>query len=163
MKRLALIVVVIPAFAAGVILNGVWQRLTTLPYCEIARNAERYHGETIRARATLIFGSDGMYVIEDCDPVSALASLVEFDGSNASRLRRNYVDEVLVPGHEARINKVDAIITGRFDAQFSPGCWVPAFRIVATEIQFRSRLTEYKPPGLDSSTRARHQFSPRPR
>ena len=157
MKRLALIVVVvIPAFAAGVIIKGVWQRFTALPYCEIARNAERYDGETIRARATLIFGSDGMYVFEDCDPVSALASLVEFDGSDASRLRRSYVDEILVSGKEARINKVEAVITGRFDAKFSPGCWAPAFRIVVTEIQFMSSVTEYEPRGLDSSSRTRH-------
>src|SRR5688572_27624283 len=56
-----------------------------LPYCEVARNPELYHGKVIRVRATLSFGSGGMYVVEDCDPVSALASLVELEGSEGSR------------------------------------------------------------------------------
>jgi len=41
------------------------------PYREVARNGEWYHHKIIRVRAMLIFGSGGMYVFEDCDPVYA--------------------------------------------------------------------------------------------
>ena len=156
MKRLALIVaVVIPVFAAGVVFKGMWQRFATLPYCEVARNAQHFHGKTIRTKATLIFGSDGMYVFEDCDPVSALASLVEFEGAR-SRITRTYTEEVLVSDSPDQIQKVDAVITGRFAAEFSPGCWAPAFRIAATEIEFVSPVTEFKPPASESGLRTRH-------
>jgi hypothetical protein len=157
MKRLALIVVVvIPAFASGVVFKGGWQRFTTLPYCEVARNAQHFHGKMIRAKSTLIFGSDGMYVFEDCDPVSALASLVEFEGARTSRITRSYTEEVLVSDSQDKIQKVDAVITGRFDAEFSRSCWAPAFRIAATEIEFVSPVTEFKPPASESGLRTRH-------
>lgn len=107
-----------------------------LPYCEVARNPERYHGKVIRVRATLSFGSGGMYVVEDCDPVSALASLVELEGSEGSGpTGRNYVNEMLTDQTEFQVKKINTVITGRFDGEYSRGCWLPTYRIAATSIE----------------------------
>ena len=107
-----------------------------LPYCEVARNPETYHGKVIRVRATLSFGSDGMYVFEDCDPVEALASLVELEGSEGvSSKAHHYVEEMLTDQTEVQVKKIDAIIIGRFDGENSTGCWAPKYRIAATNIQ----------------------------
>jgi hypothetical protein len=107
-----------------------------LPYCEVARNPDLYHGKVISVRATLSFGSGGMYVVEDCDPVSALASLVELEGSEGvSSKASNYVDEMLTDQTEFQVKKIDAIIVGRFDGENSRGCWAPKYRIAATSIQ----------------------------
>jgi len=107
-----------------------------LPYCEVARNPGQYHGQVIRVRATLSFGSGGMYIVEDCDPVSSLSSLVEIDGSgDAFPKARNYVDEMLTDQTEVQIRKVNAIITGRFNGEFSNGCHLPAYHIAAQNIQ----------------------------
>jgi hypothetical protein len=110
--------------------------LAPLSYCEVARNPEPYHGKVIRVRATLSFGSEGMYIVEDCDPVEALASLVELEGSEgASSNAHSYVDEMLTDQTEFQVKKVDAIIVGRFDGGHSTGCWAPKYRIAATNIQ----------------------------
>jgi hypothetical protein len=106
-----------------------------LPYCEVARNPERYHGHVIRVKAVLSFGSGGMYVVEDCDPVSALASLVELEGSEGSGPKAsNYVEEMLTDQTEFQIKKIETIIIGRFDGEYSTGCWLPTYRIAATSI-----------------------------
>ena len=110
--------------------------LLPLPYCWVARNPGLYHGEVIRVRATLPIGPDGMYVFEDCAPVSALASLVELEGSEGAGARaRNYVDEVLTDRTGDQIKEIQTIIVGRFDGEFSTGCWRPKYRIVATSIE----------------------------
>jgi hypothetical protein len=111
-----------------------------LPYCEVARNPERYNGKIIRVRATLSFGSDGMYVVEDCDPISALSSLVELEGSEGRSLKAgNYVNEMLTDQTEFQIKKIDTIIVGQFDGEYSRGCWAPKYRIAATNIEKVSR------------------------
>jgi hypothetical protein len=107
-----------------------------LPYCEVARNPDLYHGKVIRVRANLSYGSDGMYVVEDCDPVSALASLVELEGSEHTGSKaRSYVEEMLMAQTEFQAKKIDVVIVGRFDGEFSPGCWLPKYRIAATSIE----------------------------
>jgi hypothetical protein len=107
-----------------------------LPYCEVARNPGQYHDQVIRVRATLSFGSGGMYVVDDCDPVSALSSLVEIDGSEGTFPKaRNYVDEMLTDQTEVQIRKVEVIITGRFNGEFSNGCHLPSYHIAAQNIQ----------------------------
>jgi len=106
-----------------------------LPYCEVARNPEPYHGKVIRVSATVSIGSGGMYILEDCDPVEALASLVELEGSEGASSAQNYVDEMLTDQTEFQVKKMDAITVGRFNGQHSTGCWAPKYRIAATNIQ----------------------------
>ena len=128
----------------------------TIPYCNVARNGEWFDNTSIRVRATLILGSDGMYVFEDCDPVEALASLVEFEDTSTGS-GRNYINEVLLTGDKAQVRKVDAIIEGRFDAKFSLGCWGPKYHIAATKIELMSAITDYNPgPVGETPLRIRH-------
>ena len=158
MRRLVFgVVVAVFAFVIGLGAFLLWRSSQTpLPYCEVARNGEWYHNTIIRVRATLIFGSGGMYVYEDCDPVEALASMVEFEGtSGASSF--NYVNEVLVTGEEAQVKKVDAIIEGRFDAKASTGCFRPKYHIAATKIELISAAPDYNPGRTgDTLQRTRH-------
>ena len=147
MKRLTVkIAVALLTFIVGVTTAVFWfayrnsskkdSTLQPLPYCEVARNPEHYHGQVIRVRATLSFGSGGMYIVEDCDPVSALASLVEIEGSGGTFPKAgNYVDEMLTDQKEVQIKKVDAVIVGRFNGEFSRGCYAPAYHIAAQNIQ----------------------------
>ena len=145
-------------FTIGVATIMIWRSAWTLPYCEVARHAEQFHGKVVRVKATLIFGSDGMYIYEDCDPVSALAAFVELDGLNKDDHQTwNYVEEVLVSGEKDQVRKVDAIITGRFDGKYSTGCWGPQFHITATGIELTSPVSDYHPAAPDSeSQRMRH-------
>ena len=157
MKRVLLILTIIVVGIAGAIpLKTALRPFAPTPYCEIARNAASYHGKTVRAKARLILGSGGMYVFENCDPVSALASLVELEGAETNRLKGNYVEEVLVAKNQENVSKVDAIISGRFNGEFSRGCWAPAFHIAATEIEFVSPVTKYELAKTDYPMRTRH-------
>jgi hypothetical protein len=134
------------AFLIGVAAAALWllhrdapredRTPAPLPYCEVARQPGLYHDQVIRVRAKLSFGSGGMYVVEDCDPVSALSSLVEIDGSGGTLPKGvNYVDEMLTGRTEVEIRKVDAVITGRFNGEFSNGCHLPAYHIAARSIE----------------------------
>jgi len=95
MRRLTLrLAVALIAFAVGLAAFAVWRSQKTVAYCEVARNAEKYHNKIVRVKATIIFGSGGMYIFEDCDPVEALASLVEMDQADYCDTR-GYVEELL--------------------------------------------------------------------
>jgi hypothetical protein len=146
MKRIALqLSVALLSFSIGVMATMVCSRFRVLPYCEVARNAEQYQGKVVRVKARLIFGSDGMYIYEDCDPISALATLVEWEGSKSTIVGiGNYVEEVLVIGEKEPIKTVEAIITGCFDSEYSTGCWAPQFHIAATSIEATSPVSDYK-------------------
>lgn len=137
MKRIALqLSIALLTFALGVMATMVCSSFRVLPYCEVARNAKQYQGKVVCVKGRLIFGSDGMYIYEDCDPVSALATLVEWEGSKNTIVGvGSYVEEVLVTGEKEPIKTVDAIITGCFDSKYSPGCWAPQFHIAATSIK----------------------------
>ncbi len=142
MRRIILsFAVALCAFAAGLTSTKIWQSYSTLPYCEVARNAEHYHGKIIRVRATLNFGADGLYVYEDCDPVSALASAVQLQ--DPKDVQNSIYVEVLLSGNKDKIKKAEAIILGHFDGEFSIGCWGPAFRIAASKIELVSPVSDY--------------------
>ena len=117
MRRILIrVAVAVVAFGIGIGVSWIWFSFRTLSYCEVARNSERYHNQSIRVEAMLIFGTGGMYVFEDCDPVEALASLVEMHYTRESG-SRNYVEQVLLFGGSSKIKKVEAVIEGRFNGK----------------------------------------------
>src|SRR6185295_19857079 len=127
MRKLSFILILaLLALVLGVFAFALSRSRQPVAYCEVARNAERYHNKIIRVRATLILSSEAMYIYEDCDPVEALASSVEFADATKSDTR-GYVEQLLVQPNDQRsdssLKKVDAIIEGRFDGEYSPGCW----------------------------------------
>ena len=133
-----------------------WRTLGPLPYCEVARNAEHYHNTDILVRARVILSGSAIYVYEDCDPVEALAAGVEFEGNNPL-LGPEYVDNLLVTGEHPQVKTAEALIEGRFDAEASPGCWAPKFRINAKRIELLSDITDYVPPHSDQEgVRVKH-------
>jgi hypothetical protein len=149
MRRLIPIIVgLILGVSIGLGSSELWLRARTLPYCKVARNAESYHTRFVRVRARLFFGTGGMSVYEDCDPVEALAAGVEFEG-NQPAMGIGYVNELLLSGSEPRIKVADAIIEGEFDAHRSLGCWGTKFHIAARKIQLVSSVEDYVPPSSD--------------
>jgi hypothetical protein len=139
----------------GIAAFYAWQyQHAPMPYCQVARNGDWYHNSFIRVKAKLIFGSDGMYVFEDCDPVEALASMVDLQGVEHSG--RNYVEEVIVTGEKPQIKTADAIIEGWFDGNASTGCWRPKYHIAATKIELVSPVSDYQGPGDDDGKRVKH-------
>ena len=136
MKKLGLrLAAAVMSCILGVSVASVWSSWQgetslswgTLPYCKVARNGERYHNRIVRVRARLILDSGAMYVFEDCDPVSALASLVQMDGAEASDMR-GYVEKLLVEGASVPIRQVDAVIRGTVQCQVLE-------RLLYTEVQ----------------------------
>lgn len=116
-----------------------------LPYCEVARNADRYHNKNIRVRARIIFGSNGVYLFEHCDPVEALASSVVL-GEDAKTDGIDYVQNLLVTDDKSHLRTGEALIEGHFNGKATTGCWAPKFSINAKRIELLSEITEYKPP-----------------
>jgi hypothetical protein len=146
--------VAVLAFLIGVAVFVAWRNSGVKPYCEVARHGEWYHNTVVRVRATLLFGSGGIYIYEDCDPVEALATLVELDGANDSDTS-GFVEELLVQREDSALqtrssplNKVDVIIEGRFNARFTKGCWGPKYHLAAKKIELLSPVTEYIPPNV---------------
>ena len=124
-----------------------------LPYCQVARNAESYHNTDIVVRARIFFDDSGVYVYEDCDPVEALAACVVFDDHHPL-IGPAYVEKLLVRSDEERqLKTAEAVIEGRFDAEASPGCWAPKFRIEATSMKVVSTITDYIPPQSEEAPR----------
>lgn len=157
MKRLIKLAAMVIPLVLGLAWSFLRQSPTTLPYCEVARNAERYHNQLIRVKATLFLGSDSAFIYEDCDPVEALASLV--DVSSAIDLDPDSAaNQLLVPAqHSLSLQKVDAIVEGRFNAEFSRGCYGPKYRIVASKVELLTPVSEATSPWFnDDGLRLKH-------
>jgi hypothetical protein len=149
MRKLIPITVAL-VLGAGIGLGSfeVWVHARTLPYCKVANNADSYHMRFVRVKARIHFGTGGVYIYEDCDPVEALAASVELEGDRAAS-GIGYVNELLVSGGESHVKVADAIIEGEFDAHASPGCWSPKFHIAARKIELISSVSDYVPPAID--------------
>ena len=149
MRKLSFtLTVALIALVLGFFVFAVTRTPQTMAYCHVARNAEEYHNKIIRVRVTLLMSSDATYIYEDCDPVEALASLVEIDSSSDSDTR-GYVEQLLVQRDSSSLKKADAVIEGRFDAEFSRGCWGPKFHIAANKVELLTPLSDYVPPQVD--------------
>jgi hypothetical protein len=144
-------------FTQTVVIHQRVQRSSgPLPYCEVARNAETYHDQEIVVNARIFVGESGVFVYEDCDPVEALAAFVVTDEKHPFS-GPSYVDDLLLDDNKPNMRTAQALIRGRFDANWSTGCYGPKFRINAKRIELRSSLTEYTPPQTDEGpTRSKH-------
>jgi hypothetical protein len=146
MARLSFILILaLLALAVGFVVLSLSRSPQTVAYCEVARNGERFHNEIVRVRARLIFDSRAAYIYEDCDPVEALASLVEMDDASGSD-SSGYVEQLLVQASESSLKQVDVVIEGRFNAEFSTGCWRPKYHIAAQNVEQLSSVSDYTPP-----------------
>ena len=157
MKKLSLrFAAALIGFALGLSATWVWSSWggsQTLPYCEVARNGEHYHNQIVRVRTTLIMGSDAMYIFEDCDPVEALMARVEMNGGAAVTDKGHYLDRLSENSPDSPPERFDAIVEGRFDAQFSMGCWVPKYHIAATKVEILTPATNEIPRMFDEEGR----------
>ena len=144
MKRLIKLAAIVIVFVLGLAGSFLRQRPTMLPYCEVARNGEQYHNKNVRVRATLFLGSDSAFIYEDCDPGEALASLVDVSGANEIDTDGE-ANQLLVPAQDS-LKKVDAIVEGRFNAEFSRGCYGPKFHILASKVELLSPVSDATSP-----------------
>lgn len=140
-------------FVIGVSLSLNWVSPgRVLPYCELAQNAQRYHGSTVRVRAHVSGESPTIYTIyqSECDPVEALASVVEVAhaaGSDADS--QELWERLSAPQDEGTMRKAEVVLSGRFDSQFSTGCWGPKFRLSDVEIERVISISETPLPLSD--------------
>ena len=126
----------------------IYSQPKVVPYCEVARNAEKYHGSEILVYARIYGDETGFYVFEDCDPVEALAAGIELDGKHP-QIGLGYVNNLLLKDDKPNTQTAQALIQGRFDAYASTGCWAPKFRIYAEKVELVTSLTDYVPPQSD--------------
>ena len=144
-KLIPIIVALIIGASLGLGSSELWVRARTLPYCKVANNADSYHMRFVRVKARIHFGAGRMYIYEDCDPVEALAASVDL-GVEPLASGTGYVNELLLSGESSSLKVADAVIEGEFDAEASPGCWAPKFRIAAQKIELISSISDYVPP-----------------
>ena len=144
-------------FTQTVVIHQLVQRVSgPVPYCEVARNAELYHDQEILVNARIFVGESGVYVYEDCDPVEALAALVVTDEKHPFS-GPGYVDELLLDDNKPNMRTAQALISGRFDAYWTKGCYGPKFRINAKRIELLTSLSDYNPPQTDGpALRTKH-------
>ena len=163
-KRVAhKILTALVTFAVGVSLSLNWTLpLRSLAYCELARNAERYHGREVRVRARLL-GTEtpnGYVIFQlECDDVEALASWVEIAEARVSEPATVELREkMFAPKSEDTHREVEAVLTGRFDGEFSTGCWGPKFKISEAAIEQVLSVSEKPIPRTDDEVplRLRH-------
>jgi hypothetical protein len=133
-KLIPILVALIVGAAIGFGSSELRWHVRTLPYCQLAQNAELYHLREIRVKARVGFGAHRMYIYEDCDPNEALGSAVEYEGDPAFP---NIADPTL--------RSADAVIDGVFNAHYSMGCWGPKFHIAARKIEVVSPVQSYVP------------------
>ena len=147
-KLIPILVALVFGAAVGFGSSELRWRVRTLPYCTLATNAESYHMKNVRVQGRVNFGSHAMYVYEECDPVEALASAVDYDGE-------------LPTGGTADppLRVADAIIEGEFDAHYSKGCWGPKFHIAARKIEIISPVQSYVPLQIYNADRNASSFS----
>ena len=146
MSRLSFILILaLLALAVGFVLFSLSRSPQTLSYCELALNGERFHNEIVRVKTRLLFDSEAAYIYEDCDPVETLESLVEMDEASES----DYVGQLLAQASESSPKQVEVVIEGRFDAEFSNGCWAPRYQIAARTVEQLSSVSDFIPPQFD--------------
>ena len=85
-----------------------------------------------------------------------MASLVETDGADYCDTRR-YVQELLVRTEGSPLKKAETVIEGRFNAEFSTGCWGPKFHIAASKVELLTPVSDYTPPQVgEEGLRIKH-------
>lgn len=137
-------------FVVGVSLSSNWVGPgRVLPYCELAKNADGYHGRTVRVRAHVSGEAPTIYTIfhSECDPVEALASRVEVAHAEVSSPEIRELWERLSGSRgDGAVRKAEVVLSGRFDGQFSNGCWGPKFKISEAKIERVISVSETRLP-----------------
>lgn len=74
---------------------------------------------------------------------------VETNWGAAVTDKGHHLDHILENGSDSPAERFDAIVEGRFNAKFSPGCWVPKYQIAATKIEILAPATNSIPRMFD--------------
>ncbi len=127
-------------FAFGIVATLLWQEFVTPPtvsLCQLARTPYFYAWRTVRVEADAY--SYGAVFIADktCRvPEVAAAGVWRADGYEPSTEVQKLYTESDSETYRARI-----LVTGRFDPDATPGCYVPKAAIRATSIELKSEIT----------------------
>ena len=142
-------------FAVGVTLCLSWTTpVPTLAYCELAKNAEKYHGREVRVRA-FVKGSREMPSLywthhPECAPFKSLDAKVEMD--RAAALKPEVVElwqKLSAPVAEDSFRRGEVVLGGRFYDDAGPGLggWAGArFRIADARIEQIISVSEQRRP-----------------
>ena len=127
-------------FAFGTFATLFWQELVSPPtvsLCQLAQSPYFYAWRTVQVEADAY--SFGAVFITDktCRvPEVAAAGVWRADGYEPSTEVQKLYSESDTETYRARI-----LITGRFDPDATPGCYVPRAAIRATRIELKSEIT----------------------
>lgn len=150
MKRPAhKILIAFLTFATGVTLCLNWTTPTpTLAYCDLAKNAEKYHGREVRVRVFVTGGGAAPRLYTH--HTECASSEVVMDGAAASKpeaveLRRR----LSAPVAGGKFRQAEVVLNGRFCEDSSPGIrgWAgPRFKISDARIEQVISVSEQRRP-----------------
>jgi hypothetical protein len=117
-----------------------------IPYCELERNAAKYDCARVRINAMLYSQSDGLLMVAWPGCVVAdkdfPATRVTINPAlNSSPKIQDWLCELQTFSSEIPVKKAEVIITGRFSADVTSGCWGPRHRLSEAAIEQVSPIT----------------------
>ena len=110
----------------------------TVTLCQLAQNPSLYDGRTVRVEADALSIIGTVFIADEtCNlPEVAASGVWRAQGYEPSLEVQQLYTESDSQNYKARI-----LVTGRFDPEATPGCYVPKFAIEATNIELKSAIT----------------------
>ena len=121
--------------ASTILLSEVSPPTVTL--CQLTQNPSLYDGRTVRVEAHAISIIGTVFIADKtCNLPEAASGVWRAQGFEPSSEVQQLYTESDSKNYKARI-----LVTGRFDPEATPGCYVPKFAIEATNIELKSAIT----------------------
>ena len=135
-KVASLFLTFIIGVASTILLSEVSPPTVTL--CQLAQNPSLYDGRTVRVEADAISIIGTVFIADKTCNLSEVAAsgVWRAQGFEPSAEVQRLYTESDSENYKARI-----LVTGRFDPEATPGCYVPKFAIKATDIELKSAIT----------------------
>ena len=134
-KVVLLLLTFIIGVASTILLSEVSPPTVTL--CQLAQNPSFYDGRTVRVEADAISIIGTVFIADKtCNLPEAASGVWRAQGFEPSAEVQQLYTESDSENYKARI-----LVTGRFDPEATPGCYVPKFAIEATNIELKSAIT----------------------
>ena len=134
-KPVLLFLTFIIGVASTILLSEVSPPTVTL--CQLAQNPSLYDGRTVRVEADALSIIGSVFISDEtCNLPEAASGVWRAQGYEPSSEVKQLYTESDSENYKARI-----LVTGRFNPEATPGCYVPKFAIEATNIELKSAIT----------------------
>jgi hypothetical protein len=131
------------AFLVGVNSMFLWFRIRTpdITLCQLAQYPSLYDGHIVQVEADAT-GGFGVFITDStCTEGASGIWADEYEPPSSVR--------PLFAESETHYLKARILVTGRFEADATPGCYVPKFAIHAQNIELKSDITTEPMPEID--------------